>query len=95
MTPAHLDRIDELAAEATQGPRVTSRMHSDDATNFHDEPDPDGDMVAGICDCGFDSKQPRADAAFIAALDTDTVRELVRLARIGLQSPAHPAEETK
>lgn len=71
MDSARLDEIERLAGAATQGKRVT----------FCDVPDPDGDMVAGICDCGFDSDRPREDAAFIAALDPDTVRELVRLAR--------------
>lgn len=52
-----------LLAAATPGPWSQVRMGNDGETE-----DIPGDMVKDVCDCGFDSDKPLADAALIVAL---------------------------
>ena|SRR5690606_25643725 len=74
LTPEKLDEIERLAELATPGPWYYAGCNT-----VHDA---DHDEVAHPCDMTHDC----ATARYIAACDPDTIRELVRAARIGLTS---------
>ena len=75
-TPETLAAIKALAGKATPGPWEQSVMVAKEGVKWEVEPGP-GDMVTGVCDCGFDSSRPNNDAAFIAACDPQTVMGLI------------------
>lgn len=78
LTPEKLDEIERLAELATPGPWYYAGCNT-----VHDA---DHDEVAHPCDMGNDC----ATARYIASLDPATVRELVRLARIGERHETRP-----
>jgi len=99
---AKLDAIEAGLDGVTPGPwrRYAKSPHvSRDTT--HPDPHPETGSVL-IAECGnyrdkeiapYNMDRWLADAAHIARLDPDTVRELVRLARIGLTHQADQAAQ--